>query len=158
MAGVPQRSLLGPLLFNKYINEVNYSVLNMVLKLYANDATGYNSDPLSLALQFMVNKNLYMFSTRFEYNLLSTKNSTTEAMILGSSTYKYDLFVNRMEIKVKPTLKILGVILDRKISYKARISAKLASIYSKTSALNPLTPMSDQDRISPYTINTILTR
>ena len=47
-------------------NEVNYSVLNMVLKLYANDATGYNSDPLSLALQFMVNNNLYMFSTRFE--------------------------------------------------------------------------------------------
>lgn len=66
MAGVPQRSLLSPLLFNKYINEVNYSVLNMVLKLYANDATRYNSDPLSLALQFMVNKNLYMFSTRFE--------------------------------------------------------------------------------------------
>ena len=79
-------------------------------------------------------------------------------MILGSSTYKHDLLVNRMEIKVKPTLKILGVILDRKISYKAHISAKLASIYSKTSVLNPLTPMSDQDRISPYTINTILTR
>ena len=79
-------------------------------------------------------------------------------MILGSSTYKHDLLVNRMEIKVKPTLKILGVILNRKISYKAHISAKLTSIYSKTSALNPLTPMSDQDRISPYTINTIVTR
>ena len=30
-------------------------------------------------------------------------------MIFGSSSYKYDFYINGIEIEVKPTLKILGV-------------------------------------------------
>ena len=67
--------LLGPLLFNIHINDVNYSVSNMALRLYADDTTGYNSDIWSLALQFMVNKNLSSFPTWFKQNLLSINNT-----------------------------------------------------------------------------------
>ena len=111
-----------------YINDVNCSVPNMALRLYADDTTGYNADASSLALQFMVNKNLSTLSTcMIRTNLLSINNTTnkSQAVILGSSTlYKYDLYINGMEIEVKPTLKILGVTpgvtLDRKISCKDR--------------------------------------
>ena len=67
---------------------MNYSVLNMALRLYADDTTGYNADASSLALQFMVNKNLSTSSPWFEQNLLSTNNTTnkSQALILGSST------------------------------------------------------------------------
>ena len=106
---------------------MNYSVPNMALRLYADDTTGYNAHASSLGLQFVVNKNLPTLSTWFEKNLLSTNNTTnkSQALILGSSTlYKYDLYINGMEVEVKPTLKILGVTpgitLDRKISYKDR--------------------------------------
>lgn len=71
----------------------------------------------SLALQFMVNNKLSSLSTWFEQNLLSINNTKSQAMIPGSATHKWDLFINGMKVEVKPsTLKILGVTLDRKIS------------------------------------------
>ena len=57
------------------MNDVNYSVSNMALRLYADDTTGYNSDTWSLALQFMVNKNLPSLPTWFKQNLLSINNT-----------------------------------------------------------------------------------
>ena len=63
------------LLFNIHINDVNCSVSNMALRLYADDTTGYNSDTWSLALQFMVNKNLSSLPTWFKQNLLSINNT-----------------------------------------------------------------------------------
>ena len=44
-AGVPQGYLHGHLLFNLYVNDLNYFVPNTSLRLYADDTTEYASDP-----------------------------------------------------------------------------------------------------------------
>jgi len=131
--GVPQRSLLGPLLFNIYINDINYCTSNMVLRLYADDTTSYTSDVSSIALQFMVNQDLSILTTWF--NHLSINNTKTRAMILGSSTSEYDFQVNSINVKVEPTLKILGVTLDKRLIYKEHITEQLKKVYAKTAAL-----------------------
>lgn len=64
----------------------------------------------------MVNNKFSSLSTWFEQNLLSINNTKSQAMIPGSATHKWDLFINGMKVEVKSTLKILGVTLDRKIS------------------------------------------
>ena len=55
-AGLPQGSLLGPLLFNIFINDLNYAVPGVSLRLYAEDTTLYASDVSPIALQFFVNR------------------------------------------------------------------------------------------------------
>ena len=49
-AGLPLGSLPGPLLFNIFINELNYAVPDVSLKLSADDTTLYTSDVSVIAL------------------------------------------------------------------------------------------------------------
>ena len=64
-AGIPQRFLLGPLLFNIFINDLNYAVPDLSLVLYADDTTLYASDVSPIALQFVVNQGLSRLSEWF---------------------------------------------------------------------------------------------
>ena len=49
--GVPQGSLLGPLLFNIYMNDLNYFIEGTSLRLYADDTTAYASDKSPVVLE-----------------------------------------------------------------------------------------------------------
>ena len=53
-AGLPQGFLLGSPLFNIFINDLNYKVPDVSLRLYADDATLYASDVSPIALQVVV--------------------------------------------------------------------------------------------------------
>ena len=69
-AGLPLGSLLGPMLFNIFINELNYAVPDVSLKLYADYTTLYASDVSVIALQFVVNRGLSHLSEWFDANYL----------------------------------------------------------------------------------------
>ena len=65
-AGLPQGSLLRPLLFN----DLKYAVPDVSLRLYADDTTLYASDVSPIALQFVVNRGLSRLSEWFDANYL----------------------------------------------------------------------------------------
>ena len=63
-------------------------------------------------------------------------NSTkTQALSVGPCAYRYSLFLNNARIEFFPSIKILGVTLDKDLSYKEHISDQLKKVYAKASAL-----------------------
>ncbi|XP_068728844.1 uncharacterized protein [Montipora capricornis] len=111
--GVPQGSLLGPLLFNIYIDDLNLQVTNSSLRLYADDTTEYASDASPPVLEFIINSDLYILSTWLRQNY-QINASKTQAMAIGPVSYRYNFSVDNNEVDVNDTLKILGVTLDRR--------------------------------------------
>ena len=63
-------------------------------------------------------------------------NSTkTQALSVGPCAYRYSLLLNNARIEFLRSIKILGVTLDKDLSYKEHISDQLKKAYAKASAL-----------------------
>ena len=81
-SGVPQGSLLGPVLFLLYINDLTLFVQNF--NLYADDTelevTGTTVENVIISLQIEVNR----LNTWFKHNRLAVNASKCSSMLIGS--------------------------------------------------------------------------
>ena len=129
--GFPQGSLLGPLLFNVFINDLNFSVQLSSLRLYADDTTAYASNTDISALELSLNKDLENLSSWFASNYLSVNSKKTQAMILGSPSHEPALHFGDSVIEINGFLNILGVCIDDKFYFKDHLSTVLRKVYAK---------------------------
>ena len=81
--GVPQGSLLGPLLFNIYMNDLNYFIEGTSLRLYADDTTAYASDISPVVLEYIINSNLQVVCTWLQHNYLQINATKTQTMAMA---------------------------------------------------------------------------
>ena len=122
--GVPQGSILGPLLFILYINDLN--TVSDVLRtiMFADDTnlfiTGKNLDEIKIQL----NEKLKTISLWFQTNLLSLNVSKTSYIIFtkGVVSSSTDLFIDDAKIDKVFETKFLGVVITHKLSWKPHIA------------------------------------
>ena len=124
--GVPQGSILGPLFFILYINDLpNASHLVKPL-LFADDTSicYASSDPIVLAT--VLNEALLNISTWMKANKLSVNIDKTNYIIFQptqkKSTYEILLLLDDRLITQKKQIKFLGVLLDENLSWKPHIN------------------------------------
>ena len=66
-------------------------------------------------------------------------------MTLGKSLYPYNVFIGDKCIKIERILKILGVTLDRDLSFKSHVVIMLQRAYAKIAALRRITRLVPSD-------------
>ena len=106
-------------------------VANTSLRLYADDTTEYASDASPIVLQYVLNSDLSVLSRWFPKNCLQINAAKTQAVAIGSSLYEYEFHLNDKIVVTEDILKILGVILDSKLSIKAHIRVQLGKACAK---------------------------
>ena len=131
-SGVPQGSVLGPLLFLIYINDLPLSSSKLSFYLFADDTNIYCESDNLYKLQRTVNKELRKVKLWLDVNKLSLNIDKTNFIIFKSPHLPSDavsIKIGNLPIKQSRYVKYLGVLLDENLSWKyhlTELSKKLA--------------------------------
>lgn len=123
--GVPQGSILGPLLFLLYINDMHSSVKYSTIHHFADDTNLlYSNKDLKLLRKHM-NEDLKLIFDWLCANRLSLNVSKTEFIIFKPPKCNYSeritLNLNNTKIYESKKIKYLGLIMDEKLTWKYHI-------------------------------------
>lgn len=123
-AGVPQGSVLGPILFSIYINDINYACNLSKPYLFADDSALFFEDVSRISYINMKIELITMFKW-LSVNKLSFNAEKTEFMVFDSNDQidEIGIEINDTSIKIKECkeIKYLGLILDNNLSFKKHI-------------------------------------
>ena len=124
--GVPQGSILGPLLFLIYINDMNCATNNSIVHHFADDTNLLYSHKDPKILQKQVNEDLKHIFTWLCANRLSLNVTKTEFIIFKPPKIalrsRITLKLNGKVLYESSKIKYLGLILDGRLTWKHHIS------------------------------------
>ena len=130
LSGVGQGTILGPLLFNLYINDVTSSVFSCNLKLYADDAKLYAEVPNEECVNLLRN-DLARLCSYFETWQLKLNSEKCEIIHLGHRNIGSNYAINGENLESKPTVRDLGITIAADFKMKTHVTQIVRNAFYK---------------------------
>ena len=152
ICGVPQGSVLGPLLFNIFINDFFSFIQDSSVCNFADDQSIYTSatniDEALVKLERDISNALKWFKS----NRMVANPKKFQMMFLGTRE-KVDkcININGQICKSSPTVKLLGITIDWKLNFNIHVREMCNRAYNKANALVRLRfKLSQSQKLSLY--------
>lgn len=153
-SGVPQGSILGPLLFLLFINDISYSLKWSKVLLYADDLKIFMRIK-SIADCVRLQCDLNTISQWCSNNCLEINIAKCSKVSYGriKNFICYDYMINAQKVNVLNEVKDLGVIFDAKFTFVSHLNYIIPKAYS----LLAFVKRNCRDFLDPYTVKTVYT-
>ena len=123
LKGVPQGSIMGPLLFNIFVNDIFFFIKEGMLYNYADDNTLSYSHTCLQTVKNVLEKGCRELIAWFDYNLMRANPDKFQGILFGQkSNQDFALNIGQYNITCEEEVKLLGVTIDFKLKFDTHIS------------------------------------
>ena len=121
--GIPQGSILGPLLFLLYINDIDNDLIHSSVLLYADDTVLYSNHKDESVAHTWISEDLTQLTHWFKMNQLTVNIEKTKMMIFGTRNMvkkcrALDVHISGSKLKYVNHFNYLGIKLDNTLSFE----------------------------------------
>lgn len=150
LCGVPQGSVLGPLLFLVYINDIFELRLNGKVQLYADDAAIFYEEHDQRKLYYAMTEDLHTLRNWFINNKLSLNLKKTNYIIFKRPLWtvpQFTIEIDGQEVSRVDSVKYLGIILDEHLTWNEHMKKIAPQLKAAAGLIYRLRKTLDQDKL-----------
>ena len=151
MCGVPQGSILGPLLFNIFINDIFYFLKNAKIANYADDNSTYTVEENLLDLLKILECETSTVLNWFKVNEMKSNSDKCHLLVASGDKRTYTsrsfIYLENEFLENEDSVKLLGVNIDKNLNFNEHVTNLVKKGNQKLHALMRIAKFLSEDKL-----------